>query len=72
VLALLAVSGCSTRSGNPARIATGVVCSYVFVSGLDPARVNEEEIAGNPVFDGFHEIFQAAAFQALALRYLAL
>ena len=31
-----------------------VVCSYVFVSGLDPARVNEEDIAGNPVFNGFH------------------
>ena len=57
-LALLAASGCSTRSGNPARIATGyishVVCSYVFVSGLDPARVNEEHIAGNPVFSGFN------------------
>ena len=54
---LLAVSGCSSRSGNPARIATGqishVVCSYVFVSGLDSARVNEEDIAGNPVFKGF-------------------
>ena len=68
MLALLAVSGCSTRSGNPARIATGyishVVCSYVFVSGLDPARVNEEHIAGNPVFSGFkwalsHEVDQA-------------
>jgi CubicO group peptidase (beta-lactamase class C family) len=58
VLALLAASGCSTRSGNPARIATGyishVVCSYVFVSGLDPARVNEEHIAANPVFSGFN------------------
>ena len=57
-LALLAVSGCSPRSGNPARIASGyishVVCSYVFVSGLDPARVNEEDVAGNPVFNGFH------------------
>ncbi len=67
VLALLAVSGCSTRSGRPARIATGyishVVCSYVFVSGLNPARVNEEDIAGNPVFSGFnwalrHEVDQ--------------
>lgn len=51
-------SGCSSRSGNPARIATGyishVVCSYVFVSGLDPARVSAEDIAGNPVFKGFH------------------
>jgi hypothetical protein len=49
-LALLAVSGCTSRSGNPARIAAGyishVVCSYVFVSGLDPARVNDEDIAG--------------------------
>ena len=57
-LALLALSGCSPRSGNPLQIATGyishVVCSYVFVSGLDPARVNEEDIAGNPVFRGFH------------------
>jgi CubicO group peptidase (beta-lactamase class C family) len=54
VLALLAVSGCSSRSGNPLRVATGyishVVCSYVFISGLDPAAVNEEDIAGNPVF----------------------
>ena len=54
VLALLAVSGCSSRSGNPLRVATGyishVVCSYVFVSGLDPAAVNAEDIAGNPVF----------------------
>ncbi len=54
---LLAISGCSSRSGNPARIATGyishVVCSYVFASGLDPARVNEEDIAGNLVFKGF-------------------
>ena len=58
VLALLAMSGCSSRAGHPARIATGyishVVCSYVFVSGLDPTRVNEEDIAGNPVFNGFH------------------
>jgi CubicO group peptidase (beta-lactamase class C family) len=58
LLALLTVSGCSPRSGNPVRIATGyishVVCSYVFVSGLDPARVNEEDVAGNPVFRGFH------------------
>jgi CubicO group peptidase (beta-lactamase class C family) len=57
-LAILWLSGCSPRAGNPARIATGyishVVCSYVFVSGLDPARVNREDIAGNPVFDGFH------------------
>lgn len=58
LLALLAVSsGCSPRAGSPARIATGyishVVCSYVFVSGLDPARVNREDIAGNPVFGGF-------------------
>jgi len=58
LLALVALSGCTGRSGNPAKIATGyishVVCSYVFVSGLDPARVNDESIAGNPVFNGFH------------------
>ncbi len=58
VVAVLAMSGCGARPGNPARIATGyishVVCSYVFVSGLDPARVNAEDIAGNPVFRGFH------------------
>jgi len=57
-LSLLALAGCSKRSGHPAQIATGyishVVCSYVFVSGLDPARVNAEDIAGNPVFNGFH------------------
>src|SRR5215471_20711754 len=56
--ALIAIAGCSARSGNPARIATGyishVVCSYVFVSGLDPARVNAEDVVGNPVFNGFH------------------
>lgn len=53
ILALLAVSGCS-RSGNPLRVATGyishVVCSYVFVSGLDPARVQAESITSNPAF----------------------
>ena len=58
VLALFTLSGCAARSGNPARIATGyishVVCSYVFVSGLAPDRVNDEDIAGNPVFGGFH------------------
>ena len=26
----------------------------MFVSGLDPARVEREDIAGNPVFNGFH------------------
>lgn len=31
-----------------------VVCSYVFVSGLDPARVSEEDIEENPVFRGFN------------------
>ena len=58
LLAALAVAGCSGRTGHPARIATGyishVLCSYVFVSGLDPARVNEEDIAGNPVFRGIN------------------
>ncbi|HYB71383.1 MAG TPA: serine hydrolase, partial [Candidatus Bathyarchaeia archaeon] len=67
-LALVGLSGCSPRSGNPARIAAGyvshVVCSYVFVSGLDPVRVNEEDVAGNPVFNGFkwalrHEVDRA-------------
>ncbi|PYM92967.1 MAG: hypothetical protein DME04_13000 [Candidatus Rokuibacteriota bacterium] len=55
VLVLLAVSGCVTRPGKP-RLATGyigyVVCSYASVFGLDPARVNEEDIADNPVFSG--------------------
>jgi len=36
------------------RVATGyishVLCSYVFVSGLDPARVRAEAIADNPAF----------------------
>lgn len=58
LLAVVAVAGCSGRTGHPARIATGyishVLCSYVFVSGLDPARVNEEDIAGNPVFRGIN------------------
>jgi hypothetical protein len=57
VFALLTV-GCSSRAGHPSRIATGyishVVCSYVFVSGLDPARVKAEDIESNPVFNGFH------------------
>ena len=57
-MALLAVAGCSSRSGRPARIATGyishVVCSYVFVSGLDPGRVNAENIEANPSFRGFN------------------
>jgi CubicO group peptidase (beta-lactamase class C family) len=54
----LAAAGCSARAGRPSRIATGyishVVCSYVFVSGLDPALVDRENVAGNPVFNGFH------------------
>ena len=58
LLALLAVAGCSARDGNPARVAVGyishVVCSYVFVSGLDPDRVDREDIAANPAFNGFH------------------
>jgi len=52
------MTGCSSRAGNPARVATGyishVVCSYVFVSGLDPARVQQENIEANPAFRGFH------------------
>ncbi|HEX2440552.1 MAG TPA: serine hydrolase [Methylomirabilota bacterium] len=60
-LTLVALAGCSARSGFPARIVTGyishVVCSYVFVSGLDPARVAEEDVAANPVFRGFHWAF---------------
>ena len=54
----LVVAGCSARAGNPARVATGyishVVCSYVFVSGLDPAYVAQENIAANPAFNGVH------------------
>jgi CubicO group peptidase (beta-lactamase class C family) len=57
-LIVVGVGGCSAQSGNPGRIATGyishVVCSYVFVSGLDPAFVGEENVAGNPVFRGVH------------------
>jgi CubicO group peptidase (beta-lactamase class C family) len=56
--AVLMLAGCSGRAGNPARVATGyishVVCSYVFVSGLDPARVQREDIAANPAFRGFN------------------
>ena len=58
VLILVVATGCSSRSGNPARIATSyishVVCSYVFVSGLDPVHVGEEYIRANPVFRGFN------------------
>src|SRR5262245_62378718 len=57
-LTLVSVAGCSARSASPPRLSSAyvshVVCSYVFVSGLDPARVNAEDIAGNPVFNGFH------------------
>ena len=57
-LILAFVAGCSARSASPPRLSSAyvshIVCSYVFVSGLDPARVNEEDIAGNPVFNGFH------------------
>ena len=56
--AVLLLAGCSSRAGRPARVATGyishVVCSYVFVSGLDPARVQREDIAANPAFRGFN------------------
>ena len=54
---VLATSGCTSRLGNPFRVATGyishVVCSYVFVSGLDAERVYAEEIDANPAFRGF-------------------
>jgi len=57
-LAVLVLAGCSSRAGSPARVATGyishVVCSYVFVSGLDPARVAQEHIDANPAFRGLH------------------
>jgi CubicO group peptidase (beta-lactamase class C family) len=57
-LVLVVATACSPRSGNPARIATGyishLVCSYVFVSGLDPVGVGEEDIRANPVFRGFN------------------
>jgi CubicO group peptidase (beta-lactamase class C family) len=36
----------------------------VFVSGLDPARVNEEDIAGNPVFNGLHWALRHEVIQA--------
>jgi CubicO group peptidase (beta-lactamase class C family) len=67
-LALLCLAGCSARSASPARLSSGyvshIVCSYVFVSGLDPARVNEEDIAGNPVFNGFHWAMRHEVIQA--------
>jgi CubicO group peptidase (beta-lactamase class C family) len=57
-LAFLVVSGCTARAGNPPRIATGyvshIVCSYIFVAGLELGRVDEEEITNNPAFTGFH------------------
>ena len=53
LVGILAIGGCSSRAGWPVRIATGyishVVCSYVFVSGLDPARVSMDDVASNPV-----------------------
>jgi CubicO group peptidase (beta-lactamase class C family) len=69
----IALAGCSSRAGNPARIASGyvshVVCSYVFVSGLDPARVAQEEIAANPAFQGFHWAYSTAATPGAAVGY---
>ena len=60
-MALLAVAGCSSRSGRPSKIATGyishVICSYVFVSGLDPVRVGVENIEENPAFRGLNWAF---------------
>ena len=55
---VLATSGCTSRSGRPLRVATGyvshVMCSYVFVSGLDAEAVYAEEIDANPAFRGFN------------------
>ena len=71
LLALLAASGYSPRFGNPTRVATGyishVVCSYVFISGLDTARVVEEDIAGNPVFSKIDEVLYMAGASSLRL-----
>jgi len=67
-LALVFVAGCSARSGSPPRLSSAyvshIVCSYVFVSGLDPARVDAEDIAGNPVFNGFHWAMRHEVIQA--------
>jgi CubicO group peptidase (beta-lactamase class C family) len=50
--AALAASGCSSRSGNVFRVATGyashVLCSDIFVSGQDPGRDYTENIAASP------------------------
>ncbi|HET7342459.1 MAG TPA: serine hydrolase [Methylomirabilota bacterium] len=58
LLLVVTLAGCSSRAGHPLRVATGyishVVCSYVFVSGLDPGRVSEEDVAANPAFNGLH------------------
>ena len=67
-LALVSIAGCSARSGSPPRLSSAyvshIVCSYVFVSGLDPARVDAEDIAGNPVFNGFHWAMRHEVIQA--------
>src|SRR5262245_40214749 len=67
-LILASVAGCSARSASPPRLSSAyvshIVCSYVFVSGLDPARVNGEDIAGNPVFNGFHWAMRHEVIQA--------
>jgi CubicO group peptidase (beta-lactamase class C family) len=50
--AALVVPGCSSRSGNVFRVATGyashVLCSGIFVSGQDPERDYAEDIAASP------------------------
>ncbi|MFI5401186.1 MAG: serine hydrolase domain-containing protein [SAR324 cluster bacterium] len=54
LLLTLLLAACSSRSGNVRHVATGyvshVLCSYVFVSGLDPERVYAEEVEANPSF----------------------
>src|SRR4030095_10137475 len=64
----VSIAGCSARSGSPPRLSSAyvshILCSYVFVSGLDPARVDEEDIAGNPVFNGFHWAMRHEVIQA--------
>jgi len=52
VAAALVASGCSSRSGNVFRVATGyashVLCSDIFVSAQDPNRDYGENIAASP------------------------
>jgi hypothetical protein len=61
----LATAGCSSRAGNPLRVATGyvshVMCSEVFVTSRDPAAAYAQSVAANPSFRGGEAAASAVA-----------